>query len=161
MTLKMIEKGETHVTFARDFAAAPQALYEAHTDPEIIQRWMTGPEGSAMPVCRVEARPGGSFHYEYAAPGGYAFTIEGDFVSLQRPHRIVHIERMHLPQPDGQMMITPDNRVETSFTATSTGSRMVMRMQVPDSGALEAMLASGMEGGMEASFARLEALAAA
>jgi len=40
--------------------------------------------------------------------------------------RIVHVERMHLPQP------TPDNRAETSFEPDATGTLMTMRMTLPD-----------------------------
>jgi hypothetical protein len=57
---------------------------------------------------------------------------------------------MHLPDP------TPDNRVETRFEADGAGTLMVMRMTLPDRATREAMLATGMEHGMEASYARLE-----
>ena len=66
--------------------------------------------------------------------------------------RIVHVERMHLPQP------TPDNRAETSFEPDATGTLMTMRMTLPDAETRAATLATGMERGMEASYARLEAM---
>ncbi len=160
MTLTLIEKGETYVVFARDFAAPPEALFRAHTDPAIVQRWSTGPEGGTMPVCDLDARPGGRFHYGWEHEG-YSFHAEGEFIAIDPPNRIVHVERMHLPQPDGSVMVTPENRIETSFTPTPQGCRMVMRMTVPDSVSLGHMLESGMEGGMEASYARLEPLLAA
>ena len=57
---------------------------------------------------------------------------------------------MHLPDP------TPDNRAETRFTPDGTGTLLVMTMTVPDAQTLEAMLATGMTGGMEIGYARLE-----
>jgi hypothetical protein len=57
---------------------------------------------------------------------------------------------MHLPDP------TPDNRVETRFDADGTETWMTLRMTLPDAQTRAAMLATGMEGGMEASYARLE-----
>ncbi|MBV9874742.1 MAG: SRPBCC domain-containing protein, partial [Verrucomicrobia bacterium] len=63
--------------------------------------------------------------------------------------RIVHIERMHLPDP------TPDNHIETRFEADGTGTLMVMRMTLPDGKTRAAMLATGMEAGMGVSYDRL------
>ena len=57
MTLKT--EGETHVVVTRHFAAPPEAVYRAHTDPKLVQQWLLGPEGWTMPVCVSEARPGG------------------------------------------------------------------------------------------------------
>ncbi len=57
MTLKT--EGDKHVIVTRRFAAPPEAVYRAHTDPKLIQKWLLGPEGWTMPVCINEARPGG------------------------------------------------------------------------------------------------------
>jgi len=59
---------------------------------------------------------------------------------------------MHLPDP------TPDNHVETTFEPNGSGTLMTMRMTLPDAKTREMMLATGMEGGMEASYVRLEGL---
>jgi uncharacterized protein YndB with AHSA1/START domain len=64
--------------------------------------------------------------------------------------RIVHVERMHLPDP------TPDNHVETRFEPDGTGTLLTMRMTLPNAETRAAMLRTGMEHGMEASYARLE-----
>ncbi len=59
---------------------------------------------------------------------------------------------MHLPDP------TPENHVETRFEQDATGTLMTMRMTLPDAETRAAMLATGMEHGMEASYVRLEAM---
>lgn len=53
---------------------------------------------------------------------------------------------------------TPDNRVETTFDADGEGTLMTIRMMLPDAQTRAAMLSSGMEHGMEASYARLEGM---
>jgi uncharacterized protein YndB with AHSA1/START domain len=53
---------------------------------------------------------------------------------------------------------TPDNHVETTFAAERGGTLMTMRMTLPDAATRAAMLATGMEHGMETSFARLEGM---
>jgi uncharacterized protein YndB with AHSA1/START domain len=72
-----------------------------------------------------------------------------EYVELEPYSRIVHIERMHLPDP------TPDNHIETRFEADGAGTLMTMRMTLPDGKTRAAMLATGMERGMEASYDRL------
>ena len=56
--LELKTEGETHVIARRRFAAPPELVYRAHTDPAIVQKWLLGPEGWTMPVCINEARPG-------------------------------------------------------------------------------------------------------
>jgi uncharacterized protein YndB with AHSA1/START domain len=150
MTLKT--EGDKHVVVTRWFAASPEAVYRAHTDPSIIQQWLLGPAGWTMPVCLSEARPGGKIRYEWADGKGHGFYLTGEYVALEPFRRIVHVERMHLPEP------TPDNRVETTFEPDGHGTMMTIRMTLPDAKTREAMLASGMERGMEASYTRLEGM---
>ena len=150
LTLKT--EGDTHIVITRRFAAPPEAVYRAHTDPKLIQQWCLGPEGWTMPVCINEARPGGKIRYEWANEKGSGFYLTGEFLELKPYSKIVHVERMHLPDP------TPDNHVETRFQPDGTGTLMTMRMTLPDEQTRKMMLATGMERGMEASYVRLESV---
>ena len=105
-----------------------------------------------LPVCINEAKPGGKIRYEWSDGQGGGFYLTGEFLELDPPHRIVHLERMHLPDP------TPDNHIETTFTKDGTGTLMTMRMTLPDEETRKAMLATGMDQGMEASYQRLESV---
>jgi uncharacterized protein YndB with AHSA1/START domain len=125
-------------------------VYRAHTDPALIKKWLLGPEGWTMPVCVSEARPGGKMRYEWSNGKGQGFYLTGEYLELDPPGRIVHVERMYLPDP------TPDNRVETTFAADGEGTLMTIRMTLPDAQTRAAMLGTGMEHGMEASYVRLE-----
>src|SRR5246127_3843044 len=150
--LTLSTEGDKHVVVTRRFAAPPEAIYRAHTEPTRIQEWLLRPDGWTMPVCVSDARPGGTIRYEWADGKGHGFQLTGEYLELVPFSRIVHVERMHLPQP------TPDNRVETSFEPDATGTLMTMRMTLPDAETRAAMLATGMEHGMEASYVRLEAM---
>ena len=153
LTLK--SEGDRYIAVTRRFAAAPAVVYRAHIEPEIVKSWMTGPEGWTMPVCINEARPGGKIRYEWANGDGRSFHLTGAFITLEPPHRIVHVERMHLPEA------TPDNHVETIFEKDGSGTLMTMRMTLPDAATRAAMLKTGMETGMEAGYVRLETMMAA
>lgn len=148
--LELKTEGENFVVVTRRFAASPEAVFRAHLDPELVKKWMLGPEGWTMPVCINEAKPGGKIRYEWSDGQGGGFYLTGEFIELEPPHRIVHVERMHLPDP------TPDNHIETTFVAEGSGTLMTMRMTLPNAETRKAMLETGMDQGMEASYARLE-----
>jgi uncharacterized protein YndB with AHSA1/START domain len=150
--LNLVTEGDTHVVVTRRFAAPPEAVYRAHTEPALVQKWLLGPDGWTMPVCINEARPGGKIRYEWTNGKGGGFHLTGEYIALEPFSRIVHVERMHMPGP------TPDNHVETTFAPAGAGTLMTMRMTLPDAATRDAMLSTGMEHGMEASFARLEEL---
>jgi uncharacterized protein YndB with AHSA1/START domain len=150
MTLKT--EGDKHIVVTRRFAASPEAVYHAHTDPAIVRQWLLGPQGWTMPVCHSDPRAGGKIRYEWVDGKGNGFYLTGEYVALEPFRRIVHVERMHLPDP------TPDNHVETIFEPDGDGTLMTMRMTLPDAKTREMMLATGMEHGMEASYVRLETI---
>jgi uncharacterized protein YndB with AHSA1/START domain len=145
-------EGDRFVVATRRFAAQPEAVYRAHTEPALIQKWLLGPEGATMPVCISEPRPGGKIRYEWTMPAGGGFYLTGEYLELEPYSRIVHVERMHFPEP------TPDNHVETRFEPADGGTLMTMRMTLPDAETRSRMLASGMEHGMEASYVRLDGM---
>ena len=153
LTLKT--EGDTQVLVTRRFAARPELVFRAHTEPKLIQKWLLGPDGWSMPACISEAKPGGKIRYEWSDGQGNGFHLTGEYVALEPFSRIVHVERMHLPDP------TPDNRVETHFAPDGDGTLMTMTMTLPDAETRSMMLATGMDQGMEASYARLEEMAAA
>ena len=150
--LTMKTEGDLYIVVTRRFAAPPDAVYRAHTDPTLLQKWLLGPEGWTMPVCICDPRPGGRMRFEWAHARHGKFHLTGEYLELQPPNKIVHVERMHLPDP------TPDNHVETRFEADGEGTLITIRMSLPDPQTRAQMLATNMEQGMEASYARLEGI---
>src|SRR3981081_708110 len=104
LTLKT--EGDTHVIVTRRFAAPPEAVYRASTDPKIVQKWMRGPVCWTMPVCINEAKPGGKIRYEWTDGKGGGFHLTGEYLELVTVSRIIHVERMHLTKT------TPDTHDE-------------------------------------------------
>jgi len=151
MSLHVDLNGETEIIVTRRFRHPPERVYRAHVEPALIRQWLLGPDGWDMPVCESDARPGGAIRYRWEKDGA-GFSLTGEYVALEPFRRIEHVERMHLPDP------TPDNHVVTEFLPDGDGTRMVMRMRLPDAATRQAMLDTGMTGGMETSYARLDAL---
>lgn len=151
MALELRTEGDTKVIVTRKFAASPQAVYRAHVEPALIQRWCLGPAGWTMPVCINEAKPGGKIRYEWSNEKGHSFYLTGEVIELVPYSRLVHVERMHLPDP------TPDNHIVTTFEPSGNGGTlMTMTMTLPDADTRAQMLATGMADGMEVSYQRLE-----
>jgi uncharacterized protein YndB with AHSA1/START domain len=148
--LTLTTEGDTHIIVTRRFAAPPEALYRAHTERELLQKWLLDPDGWSMPVCISDPQPGGAIRFEWANRKGGGFHLTGEYLELQPYHRIVQVQRMHVPDP------TPDNHVETTFAPDGAGTLLRMRMTLPDAQTRAGMLATGMEQGMEAGYARLE-----
>lgn len=145
---------ETQIRLRRAFAAPPDRVYEAHVDPALIPRWMNVMPGWTMPVAESDPRPGGVFRFRWDDGAGGGFRIEGRFLEIEPARRILHVERMYLPDP------TPDYHVETLFEPRDQGARLVMTITLPDAGMRKAMLGTGMTEGMEMTYARLDALLA-
>ncbi len=151
--LQLKTEGDTHIVVTRRFAASPEKVYRAHIDPAILQKWLLGPEGWTMPVCISEPHPGGRIRFDWSKGNGHGFHLTGEYLELEPFRKIVHVERMFLPDR------TPDNHVETTFEPDGDGTLLTVRMTLPDAKTREAMLKTGMEGGMEASYARLDQMA--
>ena len=48
--------GEREIVMTRSFAAPRQLVFDAWTKPDLVPRWMTGPAGWTMPVCKIDLR---------------------------------------------------------------------------------------------------------
>lgn len=157
MPLTVERTSPTTLTITRRFKAPPERVFAAHIEPALIQRWCYGYDGWRMPVCINDARPGGELRWEWANDEGAGFSATGTYELVEPPRdgragRILHVERMHLPDP------TPENHIESTFARDGDGTLLtvVMRMDSPE--AVEAMIATGMTDGMETTYARIDTL---
>jgi uncharacterized protein YndB with AHSA1/START domain len=70
----------------RDFNAPRALVYEACTKPELMQRWLLGYPGWAMPVCEMDVRPGGGFRWRWRSDAdGSEFGFHGRFLEVDPP----------------------------------------------------------------------------
>ncbi len=146
--------GDNQARITRLIEGPSELVWRAHVEPDLIRRWMLGPDGWRMSVCQVEASVGGRFEYEWEPePGtdGQRFGFDGETLLIDPPRRWVTTEHM----------------VDTDFPATTNdlslqyedGATLVtLLISYPDRGTRDAVLATGMADGMEASFARLDGL---
>ena len=153
MTIKT--EGDTHVVITRRFAAPPETVYRAHTEPSLVQKWLLGPDGWTMPICEIDLRQGGQWRYGWRGPdGGGGFQMHGEFKEIVPLERIVHTEifEMEGVSPPPQSLNT------TVFTEKGGKTLVTVSVLYPSKEARDAAIATGMEDGWNTSYDRLAGL---
>lgn len=139
------------IRITRDFAATPEQLLRAHTDPELFARWV-GPDSTTVRIEHWDARTGGSWRYA-AIHDGQEYGFHGTFHEV-RADRIVQTFTFE-SQPD-------DVALETlRFEPLGDGrTRLHMQSLVDSIEGRDAWLASGMEVGVDQGYAKLDRMLA-
>ena len=146
------EPGSHALEMTREFDAPREAVFAAHTDPELVVRWW-GPEGATVVVDALDARPGGSWRMIHrTADGEYAFR--GVYHDVTAPERLVYTFEFE-PMPGHVLLET------LRFEELPGGRTRLVDASVFQSVAdRDGMLAAGMEAGAAASLDRLARLLA-
>ncbi|MCA0206740.1 MAG: SRPBCC domain-containing protein [Proteobacteria bacterium] len=152
MLTQVTREGAASLVLTRRLDAAPGRVWSALTRADLLTRWMLGPPGWPMVRCQLAARAGGLMQIEWSDRMGRTLALTGEVIEAEPPWRMLHIERLHLPDP------SPENVVETLLAPDGAGTRLMLHMTFPDPAARDEMLAGGLAEGMEESFVRLETL---
>lgn len=82
---------DRELVIVRTFDAPRSLVWAAFTDPKHLPHWHTGPEGTTMPVCEIDLRPGGSWHYVWRNAHGREFSATGTYREVEPPKRLVYV----------------------------------------------------------------------
>ena len=141
---------DREVVVTRVVDAPRRLVFAAWTDPKHIPNWLLGPEGWNMPVCELDLRPGGAWRYVWRKADGSEMTMAGLVREVTPPERLVTTERWGPEWPE---------TVNTLMLTESGGRTTITRtIAYPSKAARDAALETGMKGGMDESFARLDRL---
>ena len=148
--LSVTTPSDREIVMKRIFDAPRQRVFDAYTKPELIKRWLLGPDGWSMPVCDVDLRIGGRFHYIWRNDAdGKQFGLHGVYNAIEVPERIVHDENFDEP------WYPSDAQVTTAFTEHSGSTTVTMTILYDSREARDAAIESGMEKGVAQSYDRL------
>lgn len=89
MEPKTVESGTT-LRIARTYAASPEEIFEALTDPKTLTRWFAPSEEFDVYVDRFDARVGGRYRIEMRHQDGDVHTAVGTIREIDRPSRLVY-----------------------------------------------------------------------
>jgi uncharacterized protein YndB with AHSA1/START domain len=135
----------------RDFAATPEQLFRAHTDPELFARWI-GPGTRRPEITHWDATEGGSWRYRLGE-GDDTEAFRGSFHTV-REDRIVQTSTWE-GMPDGVALET------LTFEVLGEGRTRLHGQSLCDSFEdRDAWLRSGMEIGVNDGYAKLDDLLA-
>lgn len=154
-TLQVTAPSDREIVMTRVFDAPRQLVFDAHTKPDLVRRWLLGPPGWTMPVCEIDLRVGGRFRYVWRKDDGAEMGMGGVFREIVRPERIVHTELFDQDWTGGETVST------TRFTERDDRTTLTITTLYSSKEARDGALKSGMTDGMEVGYARLDELLAA
>ena len=141
---------DCEIAIGRTFGASRQAVFDAFTKPELVRRWLLGPEGWTMPVCEIDLRVGGRYRYVWRKDGAADMGLGGVFLDIVAPARLVNTEQFDDAWYPGEAMNT------TVFTPEGAATRVTITVRYQSKDARDIASRSGMEHGMRAGYNRLE-----
>jgi uncharacterized protein YndB with AHSA1/START domain len=152
-TFEVGTPSDTEITMTRLFDAPRHLVFEAMTKPEHIRRWWgILDDGYSVPVCEMDARPGGKWHFVGRGPKGQAPDFYGVVREIVPPERIVYTE-IFAPFPDVESVVT------AVLTEEGGKTRLRVSCTYPSKEVRDMVVSSGMERGAAISYDRLEDVA--
>jgi uncharacterized protein YndB with AHSA1/START domain len=142
---------DREIRVSRVFDAPANLVWDCHTKPELVRRWMLGPPGWSMPVCEIDLRVGGAYRYRWRNDEtGAEFGSAGEHREIVPVTRLVTSERME--GWDGESVNT------LMFAEQSGRTTATMTMLFPSTEIRDGALQSGMSDGMAMGYDRMDEL---
>lgn len=152
----IVEPGKQELFIIREFDAPRELVFKAHTDPNLYARWV-GPRQFTMAIDKFEARDGGSWRYVSSDANGNSFAFHGIYHEVLFPERIIGTmefeglpEKGHVEFDTARFEELPGGRTKLTIQA--------IYQSVADR---DAMVAAGMDRGVNDGYNRLDELLAA
>ena len=138
---------DREVAMTRVVDAPRRLVWEAWTNPEHVSHWMLGPKGWTMPVCEIDLRPGGAWHFVWRRPDSPEMEMRGVYKEVVPLERLVATESWGGDWPE-----TLNTLVLTEKDGKTTITQTVL---YPSKEARDAATKTGMKEGASQSYDRL------
>jgi uncharacterized protein YndB with AHSA1/START domain len=154
-TAKVTLPADQQILITREFNAPRHLVWRAYTTPELIKRWWSGEKGTVTSA-DVDLRVGGQWRYVMEANGGFEVAFRGEFREIDAPERLVNTEVFEgIPDSDAHAGL-----VTVTLTEKDGRTALEMLCEYRDQADRDAVIASGMESGMQESMDALEKVSA-
>jgi uncharacterized protein YndB with AHSA1/START domain len=161
MTNQMVSTVEDKVLILeREFNAPRELVFQAFTQAEHLKHWW-GPRGWALPVCHVDFRVGGVWHYcmkcedknqgDYYGMESWGKAVYSEIVV---PEKIVYVD-FFSDAEGNEAENMPSTRVTLTFIETETGTKLINRGEYASAESLQQVLDMGMMEGITDTWNRL------
>ena len=146
---------DREIVATRAFDASRELVFDAFTKPELVKRWMVGPDGWSLAVCDIDLRVGGAFRYVWRNDAdGNEFVVSGVYTDIVRPERVAHTERFDDPDYPGESLET------WTFDERDGVTTLTMTLLYESKEARNKALELGVDQGIAAGHDHLDALLA-
>jgi len=148
---------DSEVEVTRDFRAPRTLVWQAHTEPKLMQRWLVGYPGWSMPVCEMDVRPGGKYRWRWRSDAdGVEFGFLGEFKEVDKPALLSHYQYYDPGNFDSAMPLDNPCKIRNSFIETDGITTLTTRMDFGSKEARDAAVSTGMTDGMEINYELLD-----
>lgn len=149
------EKGKQEFFIEREFDAPRELVFRAFNEPDLLSQWL-GPNNLTMEIEKFENKTHGSYRFLHndCNGSGMIFGFNGVIHEVLAPERIIRTfefeglpERGHVSLEFLTLEVLPNNRAKLNIQS--------IFKSVEDR---DGLLQSGMEGGMNEGFRKLDIL---
>jgi uncharacterized protein YndB with AHSA1/START domain len=144
------EPGTPYIDFTREFDAPRDLLFRAHSDPELLVQWL-GPRRLTMVIDRYDVEDGGKWRYIHRDQDGTEFGFHGVFHGTPSPDGMV--QTFEFEGAPGHVSLDQITFEARNGRTVLHGHSVFQSVQARD-----AMVQSGMEGGLSEAYERLDEL---
>lgn len=157
--LEVTLPSDREVRVTRTFNAPRTLVWDAHTKPELIQKWMLGPPGWSMPVCEMDVRKNGKYRWRWRNDSsGKEFGFHGTFEDVKAPSRIAHDQYFDPGDVGGSMPANDPAQITLELSESGGVTTLVSTMRFVSKEARDGAVGTGMTDGMEIGYARLDGM---
>jgi uncharacterized protein YndB with AHSA1/START domain len=153
--LEITTPSDREIVIRRQFAAPRRLIFDAHTRPDLVRRWLFGPEGWSFVTCEIDLRVGGAYRFVWRKETGAEMAMGGIYREITPPDRLVTTELFDQDWTGGETLSTLELTEAAGITTLLNTIRYSSRE------ARDGALKSGMDHGMEAGYRRLDEMFAA
>ena len=109
----------------RSFAASPEDVFDAWTNPKVLERWWSVQSSQGAPRCEVDLRVGGRYVLRMRDDTGELHIVGGEYREVDRPRRLVYTWRWEGdggPHPGHVSIVTVEFRADGGMTTVVLGA---------------------------------------
>jgi uncharacterized protein YndB with AHSA1/START domain len=150
MPLDVTLPSDREVRITRSFDAPRQLVWDCHTKPALVRRWLSGPPGWSLPVCEIDLRVGGRYRYELHGPDGMKMGFGGTYREIRQPEFISNDELYDEDWTGGGTLNS------NTFAEAGERTTLTLNLTYVSKEARDAALKTGMSEGLEMSFQNLD-----
>jgi uncharacterized protein YndB with AHSA1/START domain len=148
---------DEQILIRREFDAPKHLVFRAWTTPELVRRWWHANRGEVT-VVEIDLRVGGKWRYVMVADGGLEVGFHGEYREIVPNERIVSTETYEgLPEGVSEEDGTTVNTA--TFAEADGRTTVTLLVQAPTKVSRDAIIASGMEDGLQDALDLLEQVA--